>query len=247
MKRGQLTFVKDTAVGGADVIRHTYLITRAQVTGNIADHQAVADMEPWDERADPKWEPDWLKKAEKEYEDTNSVLLAGAQGVIEGGKQLPVVGTGIRLGENIDNATQNGRWCVSNTRSLGGTVGEIGMLEVARRIGNKPAKPRPKLTRRLPPDADKALREIRQGSPRPNVRNPKPFQNDGRGGTRRLPETDAQGSPIRYTEHTVNPRPPGGRLDGNRIVTGSDGSVWYTPALHNPPHSGGASPGLKRL
>lgn len=80
----------------------------------------------------------------------------------------------------------------------------------------------------LPGDAQKALREIEQGVARPNVRNPQPFANDGRGNTIRLPSQDAAGNLINYTEHTVNPRPPRGQLDGKRIVTGSDGSVWYT-------------------
>ena len=77
-------------------------------------------------------------------------------------------------------------------------------------------------------DFARALDDIEAGRPRPNVRNPKPFANDGRGGTPRLPEADAAGNPIAYTEHTVNPRPPGGSLDGSRIVTGTDGSAWAT-------------------
>ncbi|MCP4305634.1 MAG: hypothetical protein GY788_12285 [bacterium] len=77
-------------------------------------------------------------------------------------------------------------------------------------------------------DFGRALDEIDAGVSRPNVRNPNPFPNDGRGGTARLPDADSQGSLITYTEHTVNPRPPGGSLDGRRIVTGSDGSVWAT-------------------
>jgi RHS repeat-associated protein len=83
-------------------------------------------------------------------------------------------------------------------------------------------------SRGLGDDFAKALDDIAGGKPRPNVRNPKPFTNDGRGGTPKLPTKDGAGNPVDYTEHTVNPRPPGGKLDGNRIVTGSDGSVWAT-------------------
>jgi len=61
-------------------------------------------------------------------------------------------------------------------------------------------------------DIRRALNEIDSGAPRPNVRQPKPFANDGRGGTPRLPTADGVGRPITYTEHMVNPRPPGGRL-----------------------------------
>jgi hypothetical protein len=77
-------------------------------------------------------------------------------------------------------------------------------------------------------DFTRALDDIDNGLPRPNVRDPKPFGNDGRGGTTRLPDADGAGNPISYTEHTVNPRPPGGTLDGSRVVVGSDGSVWAT-------------------
>ena len=80
----------------------------------------------------------------------------------------------------------------------------------------------------LPQDVSKALTEIDQGLPRSNVRNPKSFANDGRGGTPQLPTMDASGKPLDYIEHTVNPRPSGGALDGKRLVIGSDGSVWYT-------------------
>ena len=79
-----------------------------------------------------------------------------------------------------------------------------------------------------PDDVEQAIDEIRSGEDRPNVRNPKGFDNDGRGGSAKLPETDANGNPIHYTEHTVNPRPPNDKLDGKRVVTGSDGSVYYT-------------------
>jgi hypothetical protein len=77
-------------------------------------------------------------------------------------------------------------------------------------------------------DFTRALDDIDNGVPRPNVRDPKPFGNDGRGGTTRLPDADGAGNPGSYTENTVKPRPPGGTLDGSRIVVGSDGSVWAT-------------------
>lgn len=77
-------------------------------------------------------------------------------------------------------------------------------------------------------DFTRALDDIDNGVSRPNVRDPKPFGNDGRGGTTRLPDADGAGNPISYTENTVNPRLPGGTLDGSRIVVGSDGSVWAT-------------------
>lgn len=77
-------------------------------------------------------------------------------------------------------------------------------------------------------DIARALTEIRSGTPRPNVRSPKKFENDGRGGTAQLRTHDKSGNNIVYTEHTVNPRPPGGGLDGKRIIIGTDGRVYAT-------------------
>jgi RHS repeat-associated protein len=93
----------------------------------------------------------------------------------------------------------------------------------------EPAPPKPApASPNLPSDARSALNDIEGGVPRPNVRAPKPFANDGRGGTAQLPCHTAAGQPIKYTEYTVNPRPPGGTLDAKRIVIGNDGSIYYT-------------------
>ncbi|WP_082956480.1 ribonuclease domain-containing protein [Mycobacterium sp. E787] len=43
-----------------------------------------------------------------------------------------------------------------------------------------------------------------------------------------LPPTDSSGKPITYQEWDVNPKVPGQNRDPQRIVTGSDGSAWYT-------------------
>ncbi|NDZ95022.1 hypothetical protein G3I13_07520 [Streptomyces sp. SID6673] len=43
-----------------------------------------------------------------------------------------------------------------------------------------------------------------------------------------LPETDGRGRQITYREWDVNPKQPGQSRDAERIVTGSDGSAWYT-------------------
>ena len=82
--------------------------------------------------------------------------------------------------------------------------------------------------KKLGKNIDKRLDEIDNGIKNPNVRKSKDFENDGRGGTPKLPERDAKGRDIKYEEHTVNPRPPHGKLDEERIITGSDGSVWGT-------------------
>ncbi|WP_280274697.1 ribonuclease domain-containing protein [Nocardia wallacei] len=43
-----------------------------------------------------------------------------------------------------------------------------------------------------------------------------------------LPANDGGGNRIRYQEWDVNPKQPGQSRDAERIVTGSDGSAWYT-------------------
>ncbi len=53
------------------------------------------------------------------------------------------------------------------------------------------------------------------------------FMNDGRGGGQVLPRTDAGGKPVTYREWDVNPY-TGANRGTERLVTGSDGSAWYT-------------------
>ncbi len=45
---------------------------------------------------------------------------------------------------------------------------------------------------------------------------------------RRLPRTDDSGVRIRYREWDVNAKNPHSGRDAERIVTGNDGSAWYT-------------------
>ncbi|MFQ6230235.1 ribonuclease domain-containing protein [Nocardia sp. NPDC002869] len=44
----------------------------------------------------------------------------------------------------------------------------------------------------------------------------------------RLPAADSAGKGIKYQEWDVNPKKPGQSRDAERIVTGGDGSAWYT-------------------
>ena len=44
----------------------------------------------------------------------------------------------------------------------------------------------------------------------------------------RLPSATSSGKAITYREWDVNPKEPGRSRDAERIVTGSDGSAWYT-------------------
>ncbi|MFT4202076.1 ribonuclease domain-containing protein [Gordonia sp. (in: high G+C Gram-positive bacteria)] len=43
-----------------------------------------------------------------------------------------------------------------------------------------------------------------------------------------LPKTDSTGARARYQEWDVNPKRPGRGRDAERIITGADGSAWYT-------------------
>lgn len=43
-----------------------------------------------------------------------------------------------------------------------------------------------------------------------------------------LPRADAQGKAVTYQEWDVNPKQRNRNRDAERIVTGSDGSAWYT-------------------
>jgi len=45
---------------------------------------------------------------------------------------------------------------------------------------------------------------------------------------RDLPTKDSAGRPISYQEWDVNPKKRGQSRDAERIITGSDGSAWYT-------------------
>lgn len=66
------------------------------------------------------------------------------------------------------------------------------------------------------------------GSPLAGYKGGRAFANDGRGNGQVLPTTDANGDLVSYREWDVNPRQPGVDRGGERLVTGSDGSAWYT-------------------
>ncbi|MGP4101049.1 ribonuclease domain-containing protein [Nonomuraea sp. KM90] len=66
------------------------------------------------------------------------------------------------------------------------------------------------------------------GTPPPGYRGGRTFENDGRGGGEILPRTDADGNAITYEEWDVNPYTRGVNRGEERLVTGSDGSAYYT-------------------
>ncbi|MHC1710583.1 MAG: ribonuclease domain-containing protein [Solidesulfovibrio sp.] len=68
----------------------------------------------------------------------------------------------------------------------------------------------------------------KKGSPLPDYKGGKAWQNNGSGGAARLPEKDAAGNLITYKEWDVNKFIPGQNRGLERIVTGSDGSAYKT-------------------
>ncbi|MFJ5967630.1 DUF6531 domain-containing protein, partial [Streptomyces sp. NPDC093060] len=89
----------------------------------------------------------------------------------------------------------------------------------------------------VPPESQAVLQDIREfgveaqgAGPQhmgPSV--PKPFENSGKNGGYKLPEFDSEGNSIHYTEWGTVQSPLNPNPGGERIVTGSDGSAYYTP------------------
>jgi len=82
---------------------------------------------------------------------------------------------------------------------------------------------------KVDPKVQKTLDSVDQtGKAPPGQVGGRQFMNDGRGGGETLPKTDAQGNPVEYREWDVNPKQPGVNRGPERLVTGSDGSAYYT-------------------
>lgn len=88
-------------------------------------------------------------------------------------------------------------------------------------------------TRRRPADvpekATKVLRYIDEHHRAPEgYEGGREFHNAGASGHRGLAQTDANGKAITYREWDVNPKERGVNRGAERLVTGSDGSAYYT-------------------
>lgn len=81
----------------------------------------------------------------------------------------------------------------------------------------------------IPKSALSILKAIRESGEAPGgYEGGSQFLNDGRGGGQVLPAADEGGNPISYREWDVNPYQPGVDRGAQRLVTGSDGSAYYT-------------------
>jgi guanyl-specific ribonuclease Sa len=81
----------------------------------------------------------------------------------------------------------------------------------------------------VPANARSTLEQVRETGRAPaGYKGGGNFLNDGRGGGQVLPKVDASGKPITYREWDVNPYQKGVNRGSQRLVTGSDGSAYYT-------------------
>ncbi len=77
----------------------------------------------------------------------------------------------------------------------------------------------------VPPKVARVLKHVDE------TREPPPGYEGGRhfgNFENRLPRKDRRGRSIRYQEWDVNPKVPGKNRGAERLVTGSDGSAYYT-------------------
>jgi guanyl-specific ribonuclease Sa len=78
-------------------------------------------------------------------------------------------------------------------------------------------------------DAWKVLNRVdSKGAPLPGYKGGSTFLNDGSQGAQVLPRTASDGSSITYREWDLSAKIKGVPRDASRLVTGSDGSAFYT-------------------
>ncbi|UQI43738.1 DUF6531 domain-containing protein [Streptomyces sp. HU2014] len=89
----------------------------------------------------------------------------------------------------------------------------------------------------VPEESKAVLRDIREsgveaqgaGPQRMGPSVPVRFENTGKNGAFKLPEFDSAGKPIRYLEWGTVQSVDNPKWGGERVITGSDGSAYYTP------------------
>jgi dienelactone hydrolase len=89
----------------------------------------------------------------------------------------------------------------------------------------RPAKSEPARAAGVPAKVEKVLKYVdEQGAPLPGYEGGRSFLNV----EKHLPQTDGRGQRIKYQEWDVEPLKPGVNRGPERLVTGSDGSAYYT-------------------
>jgi guanyl-specific ribonuclease Sa len=108
-------------------------------------------------------------------------------------------------------------------QSLGGALMTVGSLLAPYAKGVPKPTPTPKNT--IPNEATQVLKHIdNTGVAPPGYKGGRIFQNR----ELKLPSQDAQGNSITYKEYDINPYQKGVNRGAERIVSGSDGSAYYT-------------------
>ena len=99
----------------------------------------------------------------------------------------------------------------------------------AKQPGSAVAKVATNTGAKLPGNATQALETIEQTGAAPaGYKGGSTFANDGRAAGQVLPKNGPGGGSITYKEWDVNPYTKGVNRGAERLVTGSDGSVYYT-------------------
>lgn len=99
--------------------------------------------------------------------------------------------------------------------------GERGASQASPRQGTRPSD--------VPSKVLTVLAEVdKTGRPLEGYEGGRKFLNLGRDGEQKLPLADARGKAIEYREWDVNPHVAGRNRGAERLVTGSDGTAYFT-------------------
>ncbi|MFD4355502.1 ribonuclease domain-containing protein [Nocardia sp. NPDC058518] len=142
-----------------------------------------------------------------------------------GGLVLVLAAIGLTLfgGRGTDSTT-----ATTTTRAVAGITTTANAPKPGPPAGNSLASPVTK-TAGVPDRAYATLVEIDAGrwpgsANAQGTKGGEQFMNRGT----KLPPKDSAGNPVKYQEWDVNPKQRNRGRDAERIVTGSDGSAWYT-------------------
>ncbi|MFD6401499.1 ribonuclease domain-containing protein [Nocardia sp. NPDC060249] len=136
---------------------------------------------------------------------------------------LAAIGLTVFGGRGTDSTT-----VTSTTRAVAGITTTASAPKPGPPAGNSSASPVTKAAG-VPDRAYVTLVEIDAGrwpgsANAQGTKGGEQFMNRGT----KLPPKDSAGNPVKYQEWDVNPKQRNRGRDAERIVTGSDGSAWYT-------------------
>ncbi|MCD4823525.1 MAG: RHS repeat-associated core domain-containing protein [Phycisphaerae bacterium] len=123
------TSVKEIGLVLYDTVRGVGASIHYGVTG---DPNLLSSMEMYSEFAGRGGKPRFAEIAENTYKKQGMAAAIGS-GAYEFGRAVPVFGTGMRIGDIINDTIKNRKWTPDNTRSLGSSTGEVAMIVLAAR------------------------------------------------------------------------------------------------------------------